>query len=143
MSNINKELVKQWVEALRSGKYKQGRKALKNRDNEFCCLGVLCDISREHFVGLDWDIEEEAEPSTSAIYCIAGTIGVLPESILNYVGKETLEDKKVVISSANAKISDLVKKYLKLPHTYLTELNDVYKLSFEQIADIIEEEFLK
>ena len=32
-----------WLEALRSGDYKQGRNALK-QDGCFCCLGVLCDI---------------------------------------------------------------------------------------------------
>ena len=39
------ELKKQWVEALRSGKYEQGEKTLKTPDDKFCCLGVLCDIS--------------------------------------------------------------------------------------------------
>lgn len=34
-----------WIEALRSGKYKQGRLALRTRNDHFCCLGVLCDVS--------------------------------------------------------------------------------------------------
>lgn len=33
-----------WLDALRSGKYKQGRHFLRNNADEFCCLGVLCDI---------------------------------------------------------------------------------------------------
>ena len=37
-----------WVEALRSGKYKQGRKALKTSTHDgifhYCCLGVLAEI---------------------------------------------------------------------------------------------------
>ena len=33
-----------WLEALRSGKYKQGTYALRDEDNCFCCLGVLCDV---------------------------------------------------------------------------------------------------
>lgn len=37
------ELLKTWVEALRSGKYKQGRNQLRH-GNSFCCLGVFCDI---------------------------------------------------------------------------------------------------
>lgn len=41
------ELKKQWVEALRSGEYKQGegtfKRAIKGEES-FCCLGVLCDI---------------------------------------------------------------------------------------------------
>lgn len=40
---MNPEIKAKWVEALRSGKYQQGRMALKNGDN-FCCLGVLCDL---------------------------------------------------------------------------------------------------
>jgi hypothetical protein len=40
---MNKNWKKKWVEALRSGKYKKGRGALKNR-GRYCCLGVLCDI---------------------------------------------------------------------------------------------------
>lgn len=38
------EVRKLWVEALRSGEYKQGKGMLKSEDNEFCCLGVLTDI---------------------------------------------------------------------------------------------------
>lgn len=41
---MNPEAKAKWIEALRSGKYKQGRGALRNGDT-FCCLGVLCDIS--------------------------------------------------------------------------------------------------
>lgn len=37
---------RQWVEALRSGRYTQGQSKLKllGGTPTFCCLGVLCDI---------------------------------------------------------------------------------------------------
>jgi hypothetical protein len=38
------EIKTKWVEALRSGKYVQGKGMLRFKDNNFCCLGVLCDI---------------------------------------------------------------------------------------------------
>jgi hypothetical protein len=45
---MNAEIKKQWVDALRSGEYKQGQYWLKQRDNSdgyhYCCLGVLCDL---------------------------------------------------------------------------------------------------
>lgn len=41
---MNVELKNKWVVALRSGAYKQGKNVLRNNLNEFCCLGVLCDI---------------------------------------------------------------------------------------------------
>lgn len=41
-----KQVVIQWISALRSGEYKQGVGRLKNREtNSFCCLGVLCDLA--------------------------------------------------------------------------------------------------
>lgn len=33
-----------WIEALRSGKYVQGRTMLRTTDDKFCCLGVLGDV---------------------------------------------------------------------------------------------------
>ena len=39
------ELRTAWLEALRSGKYKQGRDKLCNLQNQYCCLGVLCEVA--------------------------------------------------------------------------------------------------
>jgi hypothetical protein len=39
------DLRKKWVDALRSGKYKQGKGYLHSKDDTFCCLGVLCDVA--------------------------------------------------------------------------------------------------
>ena len=47
-------ILNKWVEALRSGKYKQGQHNLRNADNTYCCLGVLCDIE-----GANWQIDNE------------------------------------------------------------------------------------
>ena len=38
------KIKEKWLEALRSGKYRQTRGKLKSRNGAFCCLGVLCDI---------------------------------------------------------------------------------------------------
>jgi hypothetical protein len=43
---MNPEIKAQWVTALRSGEYKQGKGYL-NRGGKFCCLGVLCDIAEK------------------------------------------------------------------------------------------------
>jgi hypothetical protein len=49
---MNKDVAKKWVDALRSGEYRQARAVLRDGDS-FCCLGVLCDLYRlEH--GGEW-----------------------------------------------------------------------------------------
>ena len=40
------DFAKRWVEALRSGKYEQGVYYL-HCNNEFCALGVACDLMRD------------------------------------------------------------------------------------------------
>jgi hypothetical protein len=40
---MNPEVKRRWVEALRSGEYKQGFRKLREGDR-FCCLGVLSDL---------------------------------------------------------------------------------------------------
>jgi len=44
---MNPELKAKWIAALRSGDYRQGRGMLKSvyREDTYCCLGVLCDVS--------------------------------------------------------------------------------------------------
>ena len=53
MSKLNRELIKKWIAALRSGKYEQHRGALRTHEDGyvgdvgdvgFCCLGVLREI---------------------------------------------------------------------------------------------------
>jgi hypothetical protein len=37
---MNEQIRRRWIKALRSGKYKQGRRYFE-KDNRYCCLGVL------------------------------------------------------------------------------------------------------
>lgn len=42
---LTAELKTKWLSALRSGKYKQGQYLLRDRDNCYCPLGVLMEVS--------------------------------------------------------------------------------------------------
>lgn len=44
---------KAWLTALESGDYEQGNSVLRNRGDQFCCLGVACDLFKAE-VGMDW-----------------------------------------------------------------------------------------
>lgn len=52
---MNKIYKKEWIRALKSGKYKQGRQRLKiihkDKSNSYCCLGILCNIIAKKGLG--------------------------------------------------------------------------------------------
>jgi hypothetical protein len=53
---MSPEFKKKWVEALRSGDYKQGRGYLCNaRTIEFCCLGVACELIDKNVIRKELD----------------------------------------------------------------------------------------
>ena len=56
---MKKRVKKLWVEALRSGGYKQGRKRLRYGDT-YCCLGVLCDLYRKETGEGKWNKQQSA-----------------------------------------------------------------------------------
>ena len=97
---MNKQAKEKWVNALRSGKHKQGRRAL--RDNGcYCCLGVLCEVS-----GLPYNGHDSFPPVSVCDW--AGLLAYNPQVLID--GKELA----------------------------LTTLNDDYRMSFNEIADLIE-----
>jgi len=49
-AKMKPEIKEKWIKALRSKTYKQGRNCLRNCTNEYCCLGVLCDIAVQNGV---------------------------------------------------------------------------------------------
>lgn len=38
------EMKIRWLEALRSGKYVQGKEYLRDKNDQYCCWGVFCDL---------------------------------------------------------------------------------------------------
>lgn len=73
------DLVKDWVVALRSNDRNQGKNRLKNKDNEFCCLGVLLDIVDSSGWTLSKD-EDESCYDWKKISCI-----ILPYEYTNKI----------------------------------------------------------
>lgn len=110
-----------WTAALRSGEYKQGAGKLRNREDEFCCLGVLCDLqSKSGQPVAEWKETDWAESVT-----FGGCSGVPPSDVVewaaeNYIG----QDRSFAINYS----------------TNLTSMNDS-GISFAEIADIIDRSF--
>lgn len=144
-SNTPVEARKLWVDALRSGYYKQGKDFLctvnvQTEEHSYCCLGVACELFMYHeSAGAllsrnaeDTDITEEK--SAIAIR-YDDTAEVAPNIVKEWLG---LKNQVGGYSDENG-VDTLSKSGIKLS---LATLNDK-GYTFEAIADIIESpEFL-
>ncbi len=79
MARKNKKVtVKQWVKALRSGKYAQADGSLKVEDrytgSSYCCLGVLADIKGANWHGGACEFSATDNHGENAQFFLANTI---------------------------------------------------------------------
>lgn len=101
-----------WVDALRSGEYNQTTGTLQD-DYGYCCLGVACKVALDNGVNVNTD-----------------------EDNGNISGDE-LSDQKDVKSWLG--LYDNQGRFETTPkQLYLTTLNDIEGLDFNEIADYIE-----
>ena len=115
--------IEAWLKDLRSGKYDQAQRTLRNQDG-FCCLGVACDTYRKRVGGewielLDGTGEYHFRPKGVTREHASG--GYLPEPVRAWLGLDSPEGS---FYESNAPLN-------------LANLNDD-GTSFEEIADLIE-----
>lgn len=130
---MNKEIADKWVAALRSGEYNQTRGALRRKDN-FCCLGVLCDLSnlgswKEGF-GI-YIASKESNPPINEMNSSS-----LPASVQKWSGMRTAAGhlpEPISIAHPPA----MPGLYQNLAKS-LMDLNDSARWTFKEIADVIE-----
>lgn len=116
---MNEEVKAKWLEALRSGEYKQGTGTLRDGEDNFCCLGVLCDVAIKN--GVELAVAHREDDSDDWNY--DGNSWYLP-----YRVKEWAD-----LAHDNPEVD-------KVGYFRLADLNDEAGLTFAQIADVIEEQ---
>jgi hypothetical protein len=132
---MHKNIMKKWVNALRSGKYRKGRNRLcsirKNGNKNWCCLGVLCDLYiAENPGALEPTIQFDGWTRKDVVAYDDGfslsTMTTLPNKVAQWAG----------IAFKNGQFIN----QRTFQNTCLAELNDCTKSkrSFKRIADIIE-----
>lgn len=131
MTESQKAKITEWIAALRSGDYKQGEKILltveDGGEKRYCCLGVACELARKNnwidgwwegnwFLTARFDpINEGKLAATKMFY------QYLPPSLAQLLGITPCCD---------------------LPKGSAASMND-NGATFEEIADAIEDAFLK
>jgi hypothetical protein len=114
---MNQTVKTLWIDALRSGNYKQGVGCLYNpKENTYCSLGVLCHL--HHIIIKNKGFDESGK--------YLERCGVLPIEVIKWAG---LEGKH---KSTWNDVDPTVNKKC------LTEINDKEKKDFSYIANEIE-----
>lgn len=115
----NPEAVKKWVEALRSGEFKQAKGVLYDREHgSYCCLGVACFLAKKEGV-----IPKQARWSIPA--------GCDTEPALNLVDQFAPVKEWLGLREAEGAFG------AKIDQKGLARMND-NGCTFEEIADLIE-----
>jgi hypothetical protein len=124
---MNTKVKRKWLDALRSGSYRQTRGKLKGKVG-FCCLGVLCDLylnSKDAKKrGLEWTEDNlfdchDGYPEEAS----------LPNCVRDWAG---LKNSDPVVGTHKG-------KYGYDEDLTLSHLNDTSKYNFKKIADVIEQ----
>lgn len=127
---MNKELAIKWVAELRSGKWPQGRGFL-NHEGRFCCLGVLCEIMVEEGLADRYQVG-----SHTVTYWEKGMQG---DETWTAYPVPSLQKLAAVDPGPNETGFTVTYKGQRVD-VYV--LNDRHRLSFAEIADIIEKEWI-
>lgn len=120
---MNKENVRKWVDALRSGKYQQGKTYLQTK-NGYCCLGVVCRVAIADGVEL-----EATESEFDDVVYFGGSAHFLPRQVQEWLGTDT---DNVEFRDENGD---------RILATYAND-NAARNYSFNDIANMLEETYL-
>lgn len=127
------EIKAKWLEALRSGEYKQGGGALcanASDGMEYCCLGVLTDIyAKEKGIAFyptknvdnEWDA-----PLRDTLDVSSRPKELLCNEVIEWAGLDC--DNPLVVATV----------YTETCNYTVADLNDEHHLTFNEIADAIE-----
>lgn len=134
---MNPEVKAKWVAALRSGKYDQGRGQLRSPDGYFCCLGVLCELAVAENVTTLIKVEQNnpdylVGSHFDYYYGKTKNQEVPPIEVREWAGfiRNEIPDLRV----------DDEEAYGGESMTEIVTLNDEECYTFEQLADLIEEQ---
>src|SRR5687767_2414328 len=133
LTQVNISAVQEWINALRSGNYRQGKNALARstaEGTEYCCMGVACEIAPfEDIKGLF---------TTNLLFLYDNENMVMPLRVRQWLfGKQ-----EVVLGNPYITSMDVEHEFFD-NESSLAELKDAHGWTFDEIAEVIEQAILE
>lgn len=130
---LKPEIKKLWTKALKSGNYKQGKRALctvTDKGLKHCCLGVLCDIHRTKVLKKGHQVWKNSNSHVGMLDYL-DNCGVLPVEVVEWA----FDTKKVPVNVMIHSNPDVDHE----KGSCLSKIND-NGCTFEEIAEVIEKQ---
>lgn len=118
---VSREELREWIVALESGKYKKGRGQLCSKNEEYCCLGVKAKLEdnlvpNDHYGYGNFSFSQDKSKSSFTA---------------------SLRGHKRMPPLGGLPFQVVLKNKIAYSSTFLSQINDVYESTFEQIAWIL------
>lgn len=83
MNTTHTNRIRQWVAALTSGKFRQGKNMLRTPRNNYCCLGVACEVYHQATGKGRW---EKRDKDWYFVVGNASESSAMPEAVMRWFG---------------------------------------------------------
>lgn len=134
---VNKERVWLLVEALRSGEFNQGTNMLRTPSDEYCCIGVGCEVARREGIGIGWKKPTDEDASKGGMWTFDGHGTAFSPKLMDWYG---FPYRSQYGSGDPVLLGDLGVARSEIQTMISTNDNDHW--TFEQIADALEARYL-
>lgn len=126
----NLENIRKWIDALRSGEYKQTVGALRDSSG-YCCLGVACDLAVKAGVPMRLGVLRDAITigGEKVVKTYDGNHKLPPLCVSDWLG---FEDANLRMSAHTSTSAETLT---------LSEWNDRSRVDFRKIADMLDYHF--
>lgn len=128
---MDQDIKNRWIDALRSGNYKQTQNFLSTSDG-YCCLGVLCEIAVQ-----DGVVDKEGGTYISVEDYDDFSEEELPQAVQAWAGLENYAFSENPLTDIEYG-GDVTHRPSDRKNAHFSELNDDMGWNFSQIADVID-----
>ena len=113
---MKNNIMKKWVKALRSGKFKQGVGTLKQFNNrgqaQHCCLGVLCELyndemKKNHKKTIPVKTVKGSYDYSFGFVRFGNSTDMLPEKVRKWAGMKSHDGKFTDTDGINNNLADV------------------------------------